>query len=369
MAKLTAAIYRKFFNDPDNPSPVDPLVDDRLTRIRGEIDEIGKLLTEKIHELTLAAKESEEVVSNRIKHSEETAESLWREITALEAKLRQAETTAYKKDTAVQKTEDTLRDEIHKLQDELTNKQQELELKINEVNGLKSKNDHDIGQLSELQSVIAQNKLDAEKESARHEDVARNLKENMDLLEVRFRGEEEISRGKDVTIQRLEQQLTTKTQDFESQISGKEKLLSERDAEIKDLKSQLQFLSRGIKDTSSFFRQAVAFAHRQPEEENDSTIDPINRERHNPITPSSPSTSEEMVPSEFLEQAVEHLTLSIGPIAPIVMRDHIKALGESTEKFPKRRVAELIEMLSNEIAHTDLRFSFRNWFAQRLLTA
>ncbi|HNR38303.1 MAG TPA: DUF4388 domain-containing protein [Acidobacteriota bacterium] len=39
----------------------------------------------------------------------------------------------------------------------------------------------------------------------------------------------------------------------------------------------------------------------------------------------------------------------IGPLAPIVMDDHIGNLGESREAFPKDKLPELIELLSGEI--------------------
>ena len=362
MGRLKEAIYGRFSTVQNNPTAVGPLEDDRLLRLRTEIGQIGSLLTEKIDELTLVAKQSEEIVNNQIKRSEEVVESLWQEITVLEGKLQQVENTARQKEDASHKAENTLGTEVCKLQNELA-------AKGKEIDELKSKNDSYIGRVAELDSVIAQNKLDTAKEAELHEHIGQTLKDDIDLLKVRLQGAEEISREKDLTVQRLEQEHAVKVQQFEGQITKKDQLLAERDAEITELKSQLQFLTRGIKDSSSFFRQAEAFAHRRTEEKGGAPIDPTNREGENSIRASSATKTEETVSSEFLDRATEHLTLSIGPMAPIIMRDHIVALGERTEKFPKRRVVELLDILSNEIANSDLRFNFRNWFAQQLSTA
>jgi len=49
----------------------------------------------------------------------------------------------------------------------------------------------------------------------------------------------------------------------------------------------------------------------------------------------------------------KELAQIIGPLAPIVLDDHISGLGESRDAFPKDKMPELIELLSNEI--TDAR--------------
>ena len=45
----------------------------------------------------------------------------------------------------------------------------------------------------------------------------------------------------------------------------------------------------------------------------------------------------------------KELAQIIGPLAPIVLDDHIGGLGENREAFPKDKMPELIELLSNEI--------------------
>ena len=48
-----------------------------------------------------------------------------------------------------------------------------------------------------------------------------------------------------------------------------------------------------------------------------------------------------------------------GPVASIIVRDHVKAVGESMEKFPKTRIAELLENVSKEIPDEKVKISFR----------
>jgi hypothetical protein len=53
------------------------------------------------------------------------------------------------------------------------------------------------------------------------------------------------------------------------------------------------------------------------------------------------------------------LTNVIGSIASLIVRDHVRALGESMEEFPQRRLTELVESLSGQIADAKLKAKFR----------
>jgi hypothetical protein len=62
--------------------------------------------------------------------------------------------------------------------------------------------------------------------------------------------------------------------------------------------------------------------------------------------------------TEFSER-----TNVIGRIASLIVRDHVKAIGESMQKFPQRRLTELVDSLSKEIADDKLKADFRRRFA------
>jgi len=76
--------------------------------------------------------------------------------------------------------------------------------------------------------------------------------------------------------------------------------------------------------------------------------------------------SERLVPQEFMKRMIEVLMESIGPVAPLVVRDHIASLGESHEAFPKRRIDELVKLIAPEILHGELRSRFQKKMSEEM---
>ncbi|MDH3443073.1 MAG: DUF4388 domain-containing protein [Deltaproteobacteria bacterium] len=75
---------------------------------------------------------------------------------------------------------------------------------------------------------------------------------------------------------------------------------------------------------------------------------------------SARATSEEKIVSPALMAAlVGHLTEFIGPIAPIMIRDQIRALNEFQDRFPKGKLEDLIVLVGREIADAKLRNEFQ----------
>ena len=60
----------------------------------------------------------------------------------------------------------------------------------------------------------------------------------------------------------------------------------------------------------------------------------------------------------FFRELRKALTDAMGPMAPIVLRDCIRRLGNSVNNFPKHRLAILIDSLSNEILDPSLKQHF-----------
>ena len=58
------------------------------------------------------------------------------------------------------------------------------------------------------------------------------------------------------------------------------------------------------------------------------------------------------------------LTNVIGSIASLIVRDHVRALGESMEQFPQTRLTKLLESLSKEISDDKLKADFRERFGK-----
>jgi hypothetical protein len=74
------------------------------------------------------------------------------------------------------------------------------------------------------------------------------------------------------------------------------------------------------------------------------------------------------VPLSFLEVLIAALTDAMGPMAKIVLRDQIKTLGESTERFPNTKVEMLLESVSREILDDGMRGRFRQQMLQQIRT-
>jgi hypothetical protein len=74
--------------------------------------------------------------------------------------------------------------------------------------------------------------------------------------------------------------------------------------------------------------------------------------------PPQPAAPVNNVPALSLARLIAVLTDYMGPIAPFVVRDQIRALGESQEKFPQSKFDDLIGLISREIAEPRLRSEF-----------
>jgi general secretion pathway protein A len=85
-----------------------------------------------------------------------------------------------------------------------------------------------------------------------------------------------------------------------------------------------------------------------------------------PIPKSVPPTA--FVPASFLNVLVAALTDAMGPMSKIVLRDQIKSLGESSERFPHARVEVLLESVSREILDEGMRAQFRHQMLKEIRT-
>lgn len=72
------------------------------------------------------------------------------------------------------------------------------------------------------------------------------------------------------------------------------------------------------------------------------------------------------VSSHFFDYMTRIATAAMGPMAHLVLRDQISALGESRDAFPQGRVGELIELVSREILNETMRTRFQNMMFQEI---
>jgi chromosome segregation ATPase len=335
-----------------------------------EIDE----LVQRISGLRTAVKHREEEIK---KETQQVIQTLSEDFAILETRLKDAEETVRRKESVSQKMEERLTAEIRALQNELSTEKETLQSRDKEINDLKSNIEARMKQVTELETAIEQAKAETAAEADHTAQLTERFNAKVNALEAKIRDTREIVRGKEATITSLEQNLATKIEDFENQLRNKERLLAGRDAEINDRKAKLQVLTGKIQEMSSFLKQAEALA--TVEEQNSGTLvasEPLNKMEHKPTesplrveVPSVTSNeqtnaAQQTVAPDFFDLMSQELKMILGPQAAIIVGEHVAALGESTQKFPKSRLAELLELLSKEIVNEPLRISFRKWFVK-----
>ena len=75
-------------------------------------------------------------------------------------------------------------------------------------------------------------------------------------------------------------------------------------------------------------------------------------------TTTAAQTSGKVISAGLFTRILARLTDVMGPIAPFVLRDQVRALGESQERFPEAKVEELIGLVSREIPDAKRRSEF-----------
>lgn len=336
------------------------------------LDEEIQQLVQRISGLKAAVRHREEEIK---KETQQVIQTLSEDFAMLETKLKDAEETARRKESVSQKMEERLTAEIHALQNELNTEKETLQSRDNEIKDLNSNVDVLVKQVTQLEKAIKEAKAEAAKEANRTEQLTERLNTKIAELEAQIRDVKEIVRGKEATIKTLEENLATEIQDFENQLRNKENLLSGRDGEINDLKSKLQVLTGKIQEMTSFLKQAEALA--TVEGQNSSTLagsvllsgfkEADSRFVKGPSVTSNEQTNvaQQTVSPNFFDLMSQELTTIIGSQAPMFVREHVAALGESMEKFPKSRLAQLLEILSQDIVNEPLRIGFRKWFVKQ----
>jgi chromosome segregation ATPase len=304
----------------------------------------------------------------------QAAESRKAEVAVLKAKLKEAGEAIEKKDLFRQKMEETLTAKIKNLEDDIKKKDQSLATRDNEINDYKSKVDANIKQIGELELTNTRTKEEAASQAKRADDLAESSQERITALGFQLNESEELARQKSSTIKKLEQELAVKVQEFEHVMNDKQELLTRRDAEITDLKSQLKRLTKGIGEMSSFFKQAVPFADLEGQGVSKPTQNELLNEEESAavqadiarVTPVLPDAVPQMVSPDIFQRIITELseaTNIIGQLASLIVHQQAKALGESVEKFPRARLPELLERLTQEISDENLQINFRQRIA------
>ena len=74
----------------------------------------------------------------------------------------------------------------------------------------------------------------------------------------------------------------------------------------------------------------------------------------------------ETVPSRSLDLMTAALTEAMGPMAPLVVREQVDAMGESLQSFPKQRLVHLVEVTSREILSESLKNRYQSLMSEEI---
>ena len=342
-----------------------------------EMEELERIVAERFGRLKSAVKEGEAIIAGDAQQTRQLVESLKTSNAVLEAELTETKETVEKKDFSRQQMEESLTAKIQDLQKEAEKKDEALTKLGKEINDLKSNIDVQLRQIGDLAPAIEKAKQEADNHAKRADHLAERSHKNIAALESQLREKEELCRQNESTIKGLEQKLTAKTQDFESLVRAKEEQLAGRDAEINDLKSWLKLLTKGIGQMSSFFRQAEALAGVEGQDVGAAVLnEPVDGRQEKPVTvqsnvskvvPIVPDAAREIVSPDIFGSITgefAEVTGVMSPLALLIVRQHVAALGESMETFPKTRLPELLERIVKEISDENRQIDFRARVAQ-----
>src|SRR5262245_28282454 len=375
------------------------------------MQELEKIFVDRIGGLKAAFSDNQAVVASKAQHAEQVIEDLKAKIATLEAKLRETEDALHRKDVTNQKMEESLSTEIRDLQSVVKQKEEALKSRDSEVNDLKSNRDVLAEQITRVELAIQQAKGEAANKAQHAEQVIDRKSVEKGTIEAKVREkEEELNRKDDDN--KMEESLSTEIRDLQSVVKQKEEALKSRDSEVNDLKSNRDVLAEQITRLELATQQAkgeaankaqhaeqvieglrAKIATLQPQltqteqivvgtdctttglgKDRDTQVINLNAElksQTNGIknvpgaTPVVTNAARKLVSQDaFARMTIEFskLTNVMGSIASLIVRDHVRTLGESMKEFPQTRLAELVESLSREISDAKLKADFRKRF-------
>jgi predicted nucleic acid-binding Zn-ribbon protein len=315
------------------------------------IEELEKTFLDGVTRLKAAVGDDQAAVATEAQHAEQVIEGLRANIMVLEARLRETEDSVQRKDVASQKLEESLSAEIRDLQSVVKKKEEALGSRDSEVNDLKSKIDVLTEQVAHLRLAIQQAKGAAASEVQNAEQVIKGLKVEIATLDDQLRQSEQIVSGTESSIKGLDQNRNNQAihlnADLESPANGmkdsKAEALLGIQAQAIDPVFAGEKLKPGEEKPTDFHFQAAGVTSILTEAARDTV---------------SQEAFERMI-ADFSE-----LANVIESIASLIVRDHVRVLGESIEQFPQARLTELLEALSKEISDDKLKTDFCQRFGK-----
>jgi chromosome segregation ATPase len=296
------------------------------------LEDLDKLFADGIRRLKAAISDNRAVALTKTKHAEQVIDSLKANISGLEARVKEAEDTLHNQNVAAQKMKESLRTEIDNLQRALKEKEESLQSRISEVNDLRSKIDVLAEQVSQAELAVSKARGEAATKVQEAEQVIEGLQANIIVLEATLKAK--LCQGEQNGVDSADSSINVLGQD--------------RNEPAIDLDGHSQLQRNGR--TASM---AQAFANLQAQA----------------VARITEAGRETVTPEAFVRIVTEFSKFAnvIENIASLIVRDHVRTLGESMEQFPQKRLPELLESLSKEISDNTLKADFRARFGDKIL--
>jgi chromosome segregation ATPase len=296
------------------------------------LEDLDKLFAAGIRRLKTAVSDNRAVALTKTKHAEQVIEGFKANISGLEARVKEAEDTLHNQNVVGQKMEESLRTEIDNLQRALKEKEESLQSRMSEVNDLRSKIDVLAEQVSQAELAVSKARGEAATKVQEAEQVIEGLQANIIVLEATLKAK--LCQGEQNGVDSTDSSINVLDQD--------------RNEPATDLDGHSQLQRNGR--TASM---AQAFANLQAQA----------------VARITEAGRETVTPEAFVRIVTEFSKFAnvIENIASLIVRDHVRTLGESMEQFPQKRLPELLESLSKEISDNTLKADFRARFGDKTL--
>ena len=315
------------------------------------------VMTGQVSHLELAIEHARGEAASKNQQAEQVIDGLKTNITALEARLRETEDTIHQKDVAGQKLEETLSAEIRDLQSVVAQKKEALESRAAEVTDLKSKLDATVDQVTHLELANEHGKETASSKAQHAEQVIEGLKMKIVTLQAQLSQTEQIVAGLVANSRVLDAESTIKESDQDG------------NSHAIDLNTELKPQTNGMKQSEAensvaIQAQAIGTAVREQSKTGEEKSTAFQAAGVTPVVMEVPPQT--VSPYAFDRMITEFSELSnvMGSIASLIIRDHVRAFGESMEEFPQARFPELVESLSKTISDNKLKADFCQRFAR-----
>jgi len=236
--------------------------------------------------------------------------------------------------------EETLNAEIRDLQSALKKKHEALESRDSEINDLKSNRVILAEQVTRLALAIQQVKAEAASEAQHAEQVIAGFKSKIATMEVQLTqpgqpvGRTDRTKGLD---QDRDGQVINLNAELKPQTNGTKKMSAEALADIQAQDIGTRIAPEQLKTAEGKLATSCIVI-----QEGLKTV--------------SQDTFDRMI------AAFSELANVMGSIATLIVRDHVRVLGESMEEFPQRRFTELLDSLGGQITDDKLKADFRERF-------